>query len=211
MLAHGSANGVDSRIGTPRYRDELGLGRDDLIVAFAGRITADKGIVDLAAAWASVVLTHPRAHLVVAGRPDDSDPLSLELQGSLEQLPHTHLIGHIDDLERLWSDADIAVLPSCREGLPLVIIEAAAAGVPAVVTDCTGGPESVDDGVTGLVVPRRNPLALATAISRLLDEPETRREMGRAARKRALARYGRENLWTAYDGLLRETIAVRRC
>lgn len=208
VLANGSANGVDSDLGEPRYRDELKLGTDDLIVAFAGRITNDKGIADLVAAWKVIADTHPRAHLVIAGRPDNGNPRSFELKESLEQLPRTHLIGHVDDLERLWADADIAVLPSYREGLPLVIIEAAAAGVPAVVTDCTGGPESVEDGVTGLVVPRRSPAALADAIVHLLDEPATRHAMGSAARKRALERYNREELWAAYDDLLRH-VATR--
>lgn len=206
VLAHGSANGVSACPSKPRYRKELGLGADDPMVVFAGRITTDKGISDLAAAWADVAETHPQACLVVAGRADSSDPESPGLQAALERLPRTHLIGHIDDLERLWADADIAVLPSYREGLPLVIIEAAAAGVPAVVTDCTGGPESVEDGVTGLVVPQRKPSVLSDAIGRLLDDEAMRHKMGQAARKRALTRYDRETLWTALDELLRETI-----
>lgn len=210
VLAQGSANGVDSRLAPPRYRAELGLGNEDLIVAFAGRITIDKGITELTTAWMEVARTCPRAHLVVAGRADGSDPEAASLREGLEHLPHTHLIGHIDDLDRLWADTDVVVLPSYREGLPLVIIEAAAAGVPAVVTDCTGGPESVEDGETGVVVPRRDSLALAAAVTRLLEDHDTRRAMGHAARKRALARYDRETLWAAYDRLLREADARRR-
>lgn len=203
VLAHGSANGVDPSPSAPRYRADLGLGRDDIVVTFAGRLTTDKGIAELASAWADVAAAHATAHLVVAGRVDDTDPTACELEATLQALPNAHLIGYIDDLDRLWADSDIMVLPSYREGLPLVVIEAAAAGVPAVVTDCTGGPESVVDGVTGLVVPRRDAAALGAAIARLLDEPETRRRMGRAARDRALERYDREALWEELEDLLR--------
>lgn len=203
VLAHGSANGVSPQAGAPRYRQELGLSDHDVIVAFAGRITTDKGVADLAAAWSLLATEHPDANLVIAGRPDSADPRANELETALARLPRTHLLGHIDDLDRLWADADLAVLPSYREGLPLVIIEAAAAGVPAVMTDCTGGAECVVDGTTGLIVPQRNPAALADAVSRLLDDPTLRREMGAAAKQRALARYDREVLWAAYEGLLR--------
>lgn len=203
VLAHGSANGVDPSAGEPRYRAELGLGQHDVVVTFAGRITTDKGITELASAWRSLVDTRPSAHLVVAGRVDDADRHAPRLEAMLRGLPNAHLVGHVDDLERLWADSDLIVLPSYREGLPLVVIEAAAAGVPAVVADCTGGPESVVDGVTGLVVPRRDAASLGTALARLVDDSETRSRMGSAARARALARYDRESLWQALDQLLK--------
>lgn len=202
VLAHGSANGVSQSVGEPRYRKELGLGQHDVVVTYAGRLTTDKGIAELASAWAQVVGTRSTTHLVIAGRVDEADPEARQLEARLRALPNVHLIGHIDDLERLWADTDLMVLPSYREGLPLVVIEAAAAGVPAIVTDCTGGTESVADGLTGLVVPRRDPAALSAAIARLVDEPETRIQMGSAARDRALTRYDRQVLWAALEELL---------
>ncbi len=203
VLAHGSANGVDGQtVPEPRYRQALGLAASDVVVTFAGRLTKDKGIAELIAAWTEVSRTRPAAHLVVAGRADSADPSSSDLETSLRALPNTHLIGHIDDLERLWPDTDILVLPSYREGLPLVVIEAAAAGIPAVVTDCTGGPEAVQDGFTGTVVPRFDAKTLATALGALIDEPDARQRLGLAARERALSRYDRPTLWHALEHLL---------
>lgn len=209
VLAHGSANGVDPIPADPKYREELGLAADDVVVTFAGRLTRDKGVAELATAWAAVVTSRPHAHLVVAGRIDPTDPAAPGLEAALRALPNTHVIGHIDDLQRLWADSDLMVLPSYREGLPLVVIEAAAAGVPSVVTDCTGGAESVIDGETGLVIPQRDPDALRCALEQLIDEPETRTKMGQAARQRARVRYDRPTLWHALDQLLRST--ARKC
>ncbi|WP_377644197.1 glycosyltransferase family 4 protein [Oryzobacter terrae] len=204
LLADGSCNGVAPSTGSPRYREALGIAPSATVVTFAGRITRDKGLRELATAWERITGTHPDAHLVVAGRVDGPDPAGPELAARLGSLPHVHLVGHVDDLENLWADTDVCVLPSYREGLPLVVIEAATAGVPAVVTDCTGGREVVEPGRTGLVVPRRDAEALGRALAVLLDDVGLRHEMGERARVRALARYDRDRLWGELDALLRE-------
>ncbi len=207
VLADGSCNGVGPEVAEPRYRAELGLGPDHVVVTFAGRVTGDKGIRELTEAWARLAPSRPAAHLVVAGRVDGPDPEGPALLAALESLPRTHLLGHDDDLDRLWADTDVGVLPSYREGLPLVVIEAAAAGVPTVVTDCTGGREVVEDGVTGVVVPRRDVAALERALGRFADDAGLRTRMGTAARQRALGGYDRPRLWTALDELLRSPAA----
>ncbi len=207
ILANGSANGVPTEAPDPRYREELGLSPDAVLVGFVGRITHDKGIKELIYAWRRVADAHPEAALVVAGRPDEADPHSREMEAELRALPRTRLLGHIDDVPRLWPDLDLLVLPSYREGLPLVVIEAAAQGVPAVVSDCTGCGEAVEDGVTGIVVPARDEVAFAEALEELLDDPARRRVLGEAGRARALDRYDRTQLWAALDALLSATVA----
>ena len=206
VLADGSANGVGPHTADPRYRAELGIPGDAVVVTFAGRITRDKGIRELVAAWREVADRHPEAHLVVAGRVDGPDPAGPELEAALVSLPRAHLVGHVDDLDRLWSDSDVCVLPSHREGLPLFVIEAAAAGVPAVVCDFTGGRETVRDGETGRVVPRRDAAALAAALEQLVADGALRRRLGDAARDRALAAYDRPRLWSALERTLAELV-----
>ena len=204
VLAGGSANGVGAHTAAPRYRAELGIPVDAVVVTFAGRITRDKGIRELVEAWQALAERRPGAHLVVAGRVDGPDPAGPELEAALAALPRTHLVGHVDDLERLWSDSDVCVLPSYREGLPLVVIEAAAAGVPAVVCDFTGGRETVLDAETGRVVPRRDAAALAGALDEVVEDEALRRRMGEAARDRALQTYDRPRLWSALEATLAE-------
>jgi glycosyltransferase involved in cell wall biosynthesis len=204
VLAGGSANGVGPHTATGRYRSALALPDEAVVVTFAGRITRDKGIQELIDAWRVLSGRHPEAHLVIAGRVDGPDPVGPALKAGLEALPRTHLVGHIDDLDRLWSDSDLCVLPSYREGLPLVVIEAAAAAVPAVVCDFTGGRESVLDGETGRVVPRRDAPALVAAIDELISDGALRRRMGDAAQERALQAYDRPRLWSALEMTLAE-------
>lgn len=204
VLAEGSANGVGPHRAEARYRAELGIPEDAVVVTFAGRITRDKGIRELVEAWRVLAQRRPDAHLVIAGRVDGPDPAGPELEAALAALPRTHLVGHVDDLDRLWSDSDLCVLPSYREGLPLVVIEAAAAGVPAVVCDFTGGRETVRDGVTGRVVPRRDAAALAGALDELVGDGTLRRRLGEAARERALQAYDRTRLWSDLELTLAE-------
>ncbi len=124
-------------------------------------------------------------------------------------MPRTHLVGHIDDLDRLWADSDLCVLPELPGDSPLVVIEAAAAGVPAVVCDFTGGHETVQDHETGRVVPRRDATALAQALDELIGDECLRGRLGRAARERALQNYDRPRLWAALESTLIEIRGTR--
>ena len=89
------------------------------------------------------------------------------------------------DAPALHAAFDVFALPSLHEGLPLAPQEAMASGVPVVVTDAGGLPELVEHGRDGLVVPRGDPPALASGITRLLRDPELRDRLGRAGRRRA--------------------------
>jgi glycosyltransferase involved in cell wall biosynthesis len=92
-------------------------------------------------------------------------------------------------MTRLYAAMDIHVLASHREGFPRSPMEAAAMGVPVVVTNVRGGRQVVNDGVTGRLVPVRDPRALAAAISDLASDPEARRRMGAAGREKALREF----------------------
>ena len=92
-------------------------------------------------------------------------------------------LGYRRDVPELFEAADIVVLPSLYEGLPLVAIEALAAGRPMVATEVDGTPEVVIHEQTGLLVPPANPVALAAAIERLLDEPELAARLASDGRK----------------------------
>jgi glycosyltransferase involved in cell wall biosynthesis len=102
---------------------------------------------------------------------------------------------------------DVFVLASHREGFPLSPMEAAAMGVPAIVTDIRGCREVVDDGTTGLLVPAGDPGALADAIARLASDPNLRRRLGAAARRKACEAFGHQRcvdvILETYERLLR--------
>ena len=114
-------------------------------------------------------------------------------------------LGYRRDLPRIAAAADAAVLSSDNEGTPVWLIEAAAAGRPAIATDA-GGTSEVVTPETGIVVPPDDETAFAAAISRLAGDPELRRQMGDRARQHVLRRYPVERLLSDIDALYRELL-----
>ena len=99
------------------------------------------------------------------------------------------MLGYRTDVPALMAAADVFVLPSHLEGLPMAVIEAMLTGLPVVATDIRGPREQVVDCVTGLLVPRGEAAPLAAALARLAADPDLRAVMGAAGRARAAARY----------------------
>jgi glycosyltransferase involved in cell wall biosynthesis len=145
---------------------EVGEEADPPEVLFVGRLSAEKGIRTLVDAT-------PGLNLVVAG----DGPLRSIVPGARGFIPH-------DEVQRLLARAAVVVLPSHREGLPMVLLEAMAHARAVVATSVGGIPSLVEDGVTGLLVPSGDPKALREAIERLQVDPDLRRRLGEAARAR---------------------------
>jgi len=165
-------------------RDALGATDDTVLVGAVGRLVAGKGYPELFEAMAS--LDPQRYRLVVAGSedPEKADALTTT---ALDEARARGVVfaGHRDDVEPLYAAMDLFVLASHREGFPRAAMEAAAMSRAAVATDIRGCRQVVDGGRTGLLVPPRDPPALAAAIEQLGGDPELRRRMGGAARARA--------------------------
>lgn len=128
----------------------------------------------------------PDLHLVVAGEPEDQDPIAADVRQILESDPRIHPIGRCRDIARFYSACDFVVLPTYREGFPNVILESAAMAVPSIATRVPGCTDAVVDGVTGTLVPPSDPAGLAAAIERYALDPGLRRLHGTAARARVL-------------------------
>ena len=163
-------------------RRELGLAADDLVIGCVAVMRADKGHADLIEAFHRISGAFPQARLVLAG---DGMPLFARLQAqaaSLGLAPRVHFLGRRDDIGDVMAAFDVFALPTQREALGTVFIEAAAMGVPVIGGNVGGVPETMQADVTGLLVPPRDPAALAAALERLLADPGLRRSMGRAGR-----------------------------
>ena len=164
-------------------RDELGAGPDTIVVGIVGRMVAEKGYPELFEAAARL----DGRYVVAAIGPDDPakpDALTAAQRDAAVRAGVVFL-GQRDDVERLYAAMDVFVLPSHREGFPRAAMEAAATGLPIVATDVRGCRQVVVDGVTGLLVPVRDPERLAAAISSLGEDPALRCRMGVAAARRA--------------------------
>ena len=118
-----------------------------------------------------------------------------------------HLAGHRSVARLLLDAADVFVLPSRHEGMPLVLLEAMDSGLPVVATRVIGSKEVVVDRETGFLVPSENPAALAVALARLLAEPELRRRFGEAGRRRFRERFTHERMAAATAALHEQVLA----
>ena len=196
-------NGVPHRAWSPGRtvaRRELGLESGRHVVMTVGRLTSMKGHRYLLDAVPLLLRSSPDLVVVVVGEGD----LHRALRDQTERLGVAHavrFVGHRTDARELLPAADVFVLPSLHEGMPLAVLEAMDAGLPVVGTRVIGTSEAVDDGVSGLLVPPGNPTALAEALTELLSEPALRERMSVAGRQRY------ERLFTA-TRMARRTAAV---
>jgi glycosyltransferase involved in cell wall biosynthesis len=179
---------ADARAGV---RAELGIADDEVVVGLVGRLVAEKGYREVFAAAERLRATHPQARVVIAG-PADTDKADAITQDELDraaEVPGVRFLGMHTEVERLYPAFDLYVLASHREGFPRSAMEAAAMGLPLVLTDIRGCRQVVDHGDNGLLVPVRQPAALAEAIGQLVADPQRRAAMGRAARGKAVAEF----------------------
>jgi glycosyltransferase involved in cell wall biosynthesis len=164
---------------------------EGLHILYLGHLREDKGLFDLLTALAQIRQTLPRVELRCVGEAKQAGEVA-RLKTELEIL---HLQENVSihppvfgaEKCALFAWADIFVLPSHHEGLPVSIIEAMACGLPVVASAVGGIPDLVDDGQTGLLVEAHQPLELADALVRLLTNPELQIKMGAAGREKALA------------------------
>ncbi len=180
------SSGVDVRRFYPSPPD------GDPIVLLAGRLIWPKGVAEFVEATRRVKARFPTARFVVVGTPDPDNACAC----SAEWLAHQHRTGviewwgHRDDMASVYQEAAVVALPSWYgEGVPKVLLEAAASGRPLVATDYRGCREVVVPGRTGYRVPPRRPDQLAEAIGRLLEDAELRHRMGRQARALAVSQF----------------------
>jgi glycosyltransferase involved in cell wall biosynthesis len=169
-----------------RLLADLGLPRDVRIVLCPAVLRKGKGHRVLLDALPELRRRCPGVRVLLAG----GGELEAELRRSAE--PHgeaIHFLGHRTDMPELMAASDLVVLPSRAEALPTVLMEAAAAGRPAVASRVGGVPEIVDHGTTGLLVPPGDPGALARATADLLSTPQRAGQMGERARRRARSRF----------------------
>jgi glycosyltransferase involved in cell wall biosynthesis len=165
-----------------------------LCVVMATRILWDKGVGEFVAAARILKLSAPKVRFILVGEPDLDNPASVP-KATLKTWQEENVVewwGHSDDMAKTFQAAHVVCLPSYREGLPKVLIEAASCGKPIVTTDVPGCREVVCDGDNGFLVPVRDSKALSEALLRLIENSDLRAQMGRRSREIALAEFSSE-------------------
>ncbi|MFC4455905.1 glycosyltransferase [Deinococcus sonorensis] len=189
-------NGVDTH--RFDYRDPAQASDLPPLVLFVGRMVEKKGVADLLRAMQQVRAQLPEARLVLLG----DGPLLTELQTLAGHLGlPCDFMGRqsVPEIQQWMAQASLLCVPSVTaqngdtEGLPTVVLEAQACGLPVVATEHAGIPEAVQHEVNGLVVPERDPAQLAAALTRLLTDAPLRQRFGQAARREVVRRFDAGN------------------
>jgi glycosyltransferase involved in cell wall biosynthesis len=192
VIGKGSICGVDGTRFRPDeaarsvLRNELGISSSAPVLLFLGRLNRDKGLLDLAAAFACVATRFPETWLLFVG-PDEEGMADSIADICVVVRNRVQFIDYTPQPEHFMAAADIFCLPSYREGFGMVVIEAAAAGLPAVASRIYGITDAVVDGQTGLLHPPGDVVAIAERLTELLGAPERCKALGARARVRALA------------------------
>lgn len=197
IIGMGSICGVDGGRFRPDFqirrelRCKLGIPQAAPLLLFLGRLTLDKGMLDLAKAFVRLAEKFPEVQILFVG-PDEGGIVRQISNICEAAYQKVHFVDYTDLPEYFMAAADIFCLPSYREGFGMAIIEAAAAGIPAVASCIYGVTDAVVDEFTGLLHPPGDVDAIVQQLSELLSNPERCREMGARARKRVQADFSHE-------------------
>lgn len=179
---------VRSNPGQTDIRRELGLAEEARIILAAGRLSPEKGYDDLLRAMILVREKVPSAHLLMAG----TGPMEATLRAQVSQSgleSCVHFLGFRKDILNLYGQSDVLALSSLSEGLPNVVLESMALGLPVVATRVGGLPEIIKDGSTGLLVASRASGELAAGLARILTEATFAKEISTRAREDVYRRF----------------------
>lgn len=182
------------------WRKREGFMPEDVLFTCVARLDPPKNQPLLVEAFSSGPAADPKARLLLVGSGGWKTKLEMQIRalGMQEQIL---LLGHRTDIPELLSATDVFVLPSSREGNPLSVMEAMAAGNPVISTIIGGVPELVEDGVSGLLVPPTDTNLLIRAMNELLKNELKRKKMGAHAARRAAKRFDVKVMVRAYEEL----------
>ena len=185
---------------------ELAVPPGGSLMLTVARFTIQKGHTYLLDAIPQVLKHHPDAVFALAGE----GPRKVEMEAKAHELGIEHalrFLGNRADIPELLAAADVFVMPSLWEGLPMALLEAMGMGLPVVVTEVEGVEDMIESSKNGLMVPVKDVDGIAASIVRLLDDPEERKRLGQAARELLESEYTVDRMCADYERLFLEIYA----
>ena len=214
VLGDGSIAGIDTDRFRPNaairaaIRAELGVKDADVLLLFLGRLVRDKGVLDLAAAFALAHGRNPDLALVFVG--PDEQGITADIRSAAGAAGgRVRFVGYTQRPEEYLAASDAVCLPSYREGFSTVTLEAGACEVPALASRIYGTEGSIVDGETGRYLPAADPRAWANAIVEIASDPVRRSRWGKAARAHVLERFRAERVVMEMQKFYEHALAPR--
>jgi lipopolysaccharide/colanic/teichoic acid biosynthesis glycosyltransferase len=211
VLGKGSVGGVDLATFKPdsavrnAVRKRLGVQSQEVLLLFVGRLTRDKGVLDLAQAFRSVADEHSPVRLVIVGPDEESLRPAISSACGLH-INRVQFFEQTDRPQDFMAAADVLCLPSYREGIGVVILEAAGCGVPAVASRIYGIVDAVEEGRTGLLHQAGDVAAMTTELLRVARDGKLRQSLGSAARQHAEREFGVDRMVAAHLSFYSEAL-----
>jgi len=181
-------------------------GPDGMVVLMASRLLWDKGVAEYVQAAEEIRSKNQEVQFWLAGAPDPGNPTSIPPEQIQEWKDQDviEVLGYRTDMPSLLWEADIAVLPSYHEGVPVFLLEAAATGLPLISTNLEGCRMVVREGENGFLIPTGDWKALSDALQKLITDPGLRKKMGERSREIVEARYSQELIVSQFLHLYRK-------
>jgi glycosyltransferase involved in cell wall biosynthesis len=203
VLGSGSSNGIQvSRAQElSKMNVDINVEPDSFKIGFVGRITKDKGIIELLQAFRNLRKKYHNIKLIILGDFETGDPIPNSERRYIETDPNILFLGFQQNPFPYYKFMDIFVLPSHREGFANVCLEAALMGLPIITTNATGAIDTVIDGKTGLIYEVGNVKQLEEKIEFLIRNPEIRKKMGIEGKKWVTKEFSSERIWNGLDNL----------
>ncbi len=177
-----------------------------MVVVMISRLLKDKGVLEYVAAAKLLKAAGIQAQFLLVGDADEGNPAFIEcsLLEQWQQEEDVTLLGFREDIAQLIEQANLVVLPSYREGLPKILVEAAACGRAVITTDVPGCRDAIEPNQTGLLVPVRDPNSLAVAMKQLIEDADYRQQLGKAGRVLAEREFAIERIVAAHLNIYHE-------
>jgi len=207
VLANGSSNGIDtahfsnahfSETDNETLRKLLRIAATDVVFVFVGRLVSDKGLNELAVAFAQLHAKIPQAKLLLVGNfENDLDPLSDATMKIFNENHGVISAGYQNDVRPYLAISDALIFPSYREGFPNVVMQAGAMDLPAIVSNINGCNEIIKEGENGNIIPVKDTNAIYTALEKMAIDGDYRLKLKQNSRKMIVDRYEQKVVWEA--------------
>lgn len=219
IIGKGSSNGIDLKKFSKTIpvinmsqvlKNKYSLNDNPFVICFIGRLTKDKGIDILFNAFNQLVKKYDNIRLLIAGPVIPENPFSVGFMEQLNKDPKVVFMGEVSDIVPVYAMADVLVLPSFREGLPNVLLEAAAMEIPVVASDIPGCKDAVKMEYNGLLFEKGNVDALVNNIEQLINNPDLREVYGKNGRLFVTSDFDNIKIWSGQLNLYTAMLDANR-